>query len=639
MIPIIETEKNNQTNLLSKHSKGEEGKGDFAELFGLLTQNTQEIESPHNKISKTTNKKESKESLNLESKENLDLKTDLKMNKKNDKNGDFSFNINQESNLKNEEKKSLKTTQILNPKNPKELLEFTKAQNIQSSTKTLKDITQIANKLQLNLQKISIIKDEAQKEISIKNITNQQETQILQKSTKTLSNKQADNLLNMILQDKELLSKASKKSESNQNLKNKEILESKDIPLTKIQNSKIAKMGDEILEKEISSKTSKKLETKETNQALNTKETLKKDNIKPEIKNSHKFKENEIPVSSNKTDNPSKTLETKEMPIKDNIKQENIINIKKENLKEEMKDKNQIKNFSQKTITEEKQTQEIRSEIKKENSSAQDKQTKNKKDPFSKKTTKESLETISIKQQKKTTQDLNNKDILMKEEVKQENVSSLNANLTNISNEESQKSQNFLENLLKIEIPQKTKNIKYEDLEKETKEKKTNKTHQEIYQSSVQNQNNLLLSPRETFAHFSDKLREALQNYKPPITKISLELNPESLGSVELTITKIGDKINVQIGSNQNALQLFMQNMQDFKNQLNNVGFSEVTMDFKDTGGNSFSQNNGGNFSDSRQQNSHQQQKRNENGLQIYQQAEETNREISHLDLSFSYYA
>lgn len=118
-----------------------------------------------------------------------------------------------------------------------------------------------------------------------------------------------------------------------------------------------------------------------------------------------------------------------------------------------------------------------------------------------------------------------------------------------------------------------------------------------------------------------------------------MELNPESLGSVELTITKIGDKINVQIGSNQNALQLFMQNMQDFKNQLNNVGFSEVTMDFKDTGGNSFSQNNGGNFSDSRQQNSHQQQKRNENGLQIYQQAEETNREISHLDLSFSYYA
>lgn len=639
MIPIIETEKNNQTNLLSKHSKGEEGKGDFAELFGLLTQNTQEIESPHNKISKTTNKKESKESLNLESKENLDLKTDLKMNKKNDKNGDFSFNINQESNLKNEEKKSLKTTQILNPKNPKELLEFTKAQNIQSSTKTLKDITQIANKLQLNLQKISIIKDEAQKEISIKNITNQQETQILQKSTKTLSNKQADNLLNMILQDKELLSKASKKSESNQNLKNKEILESKDIPLTKIQNSKIAKMGDEILEKEISSKTSKKLETKETNQALNTKETLKKDNIKPEIKNSHKFKENEIPVSSNKTDNPSKTLETKEMLIKDNIKQENIINIKKENLKEEMKDKNQIKNFSQKTITEEKQTQEIRSEIKKENFSTQDKQTKNKKDPISQKTTKESLETTSIKQQKKTTQDSNNKDILMKEEVKQENVSSLNANLTNISNEESQKSQNFLENLLKIEIPQKTKNIKYEDLEKETKEKKTNKTHQEIYQSSVQNQNNLLLSPRETFAHFSDKLREALQNYKPPITKISLELNPESLGSVELTITKIGDKINVQIGSNQNALQLFMQNMQDFKNQLNNVGFSEVTMDFKDTGGNSFSQNNGGNFSDSRQQNSHQQQKRNENGLQIYQQAEETNREISHLDLSFSYYA
>ena len=43
------------------------------------------------------------------------------------------------------------------------------------------------------------------------------------------------------------------------------------------------------------------------------------------------------------------------------------------------------------------------------------------------------------------------------------------------------------------------------------------------------------------------------------------------MGSVELTITKMGDKVNIQIGSNQTALQLFMQNAQEFKIQLNNV--------------------------------------------------------------------
>ena len=209
--------------------------------------------------------------------------------------------------------------------------------------------------------------------------------------------------------------------------------------------------------------------------------------------------------------------------------------------------------------------------------------------------------------------------------------------------EEMQKSdeQRFLDNLLKIETPQKSKQAPQITKIEEGKDhkEKNNKIHQEIYQTNIQNQSLESFNPKNTFLHFSDKLRDALQNYKPPITKISLELNPENLGNVELTITKMGDKVNIQIGSNQTALQLFMQNAQEFKIQLNNVGFNEVTMDFKDTSGNSFSQNNGGNFGNSQQQNPNQHQKRNENGLYIYKQAEESNLEISHLDLSFSYYA
>ena len=331
--------------------------------------------------------------------------------------------------------------------------------------------------------------------------------------------------------------------------------------------------------------------------------------------NDSKSKGDEIITDSFKIDKANKALDAKESIQKNNFKQENILETKEKiELTQESREKNQIK--AQKIVQEEKQSPTIFN--------------KTKKDKF---------ETSFGKQSQKTTQDSNNKYALDEKEIKQNDAQKVNSTSINPSNIEIQKTQNFIDNLLKIEIPQKTKILKYEEFEKETKEKKTEKIHQEIYQNILQNQNNLLLSPRETFLHFSDKLRDALQNYKPPITKISLELNPESLGSVELTITKMDDKINVQISSNQNALQLFMQNIQDFKNQLNNVGFSEVTMDFKDMSGNSFSQNSGGNFSDSRQQNPKQQQKGNENGLQIYQQAEETNREISHLDLSFSYYA
>ena len=573
MIPTIKTEKSEQTSLLSKHSKDKEDKGDFAELFGLLTQ-TPKTELPNSKISKVTNKKEA---IPSSSTQNVML---------------------QESNLKNTDKKLLKTTQIPNPKNPKELLEFTKAQNIQSSVKTLKDITQIANKLQLNLQKISIIKDEANKEVSIKNIINPQEVQISQKSTKTLPSKQANNLLNMILQDKELLSKTNKKADTILNSSTKEI-----------------KVKSAILDKEILPKSTKNVESnKKADTTLNPSTKEESDKITLKV-NDSKSKGDEIITDSFKIDKANKALDAKESIQKNNFKQENILETKEKiELAQESREKNQIK--AQKIVQEEKQSPTIFN--------------KTKKDKF---------ETSFGKQSQKTTQDSNNKYALDEKEIKQNDAQKVNSTSINPSNIEMQKTQNFIDNLLKIEIPQKTKILKYEEFEKETKEKKTEKIHQEIYQNILQNQNNLLLSPRETFLHFSDKLRDALQNYKPPITKISLELNPESLGSVELTITKMGDKINVQISSNQNALQLFMQNIQDFKNQLNNVGFSEVTMDFKDMSGNSFSQNSGGNFSDSRQQNPKQQQKGNENGLQIYQQAEETNREISHLDLSFSYYA
>ena len=259
---------------------------------------------------------------------------------------------------------------------------------------------------------------------------------------------------------------------------------------------------------------------------------------------------------------------------------------------------------------------------------------------------------ITIKEDKESKEDKNknsskiakqeDKYISIKQDAKEEMIQKYSDNQIQ-TKEEMQKSdeQRFLDNLLKIETPQKSKQAPQITKIEEGKDhkEKNNKIHQEIYQTGIQNQSLESFNPKNTFLHFSDKLRDALQNYKPPITKISLELNPENLGSVELTITKMGDKVNIQIGSNQTALQLFMQNAQEFKIQLNNVGFNEVTMDFKDTSGNSFSQNNGGNFGNSQQQNPNQHQKRNENGLYIYKQAEESNLEISHLDLSFSYYA
>ncbi|MCH5323188.1 MAG: flagellar hook-length control protein FliK [Helicobacter sp.] len=208
-----------------------------------------------------------------------------------------------------------------------------------------------------------------------------------------------------------------------------------------------------------------------------------------------------------------------------------------------------------------------------------------------------------------------------------------------------QRNQDFLDNLFKVEA-QKPKTILETQEQKITgeklKEKVADKNTQEVLNANIQSNFQRHFETRNTLIHFSDKLKDALQNYRPPITQLSLELNPENLGSVELTITKRGERVHLQIGSNVQALQLFMQNAQEFKTQLNNAGFQDITMDFKDTSGNSLA----GGFGDS---NPHQQQEQNQNNnpdkekaLHLYQQNEEQTSlatEVSELHLSFYYEA
>lgn len=116
---------------------------------------------------------------------------------------------------------------------------------------------------------------------------------------------------------------------------------------------------------------------------------------------------------------------------------------------------------------------------------------------------------------------------------------------------------------------------------------------------------------KETLRHFSAALKEEVQNYKPPLTKLSLELNPEKLGSVELTITQRGQNLHVQVVSNPQAIQLFMNNAPEFRQQLANVGFSDVSMSFSDGA-------SGGSFGGSGSHSGSHQPKGNENGLSAY---------------------
>lgn len=102
---------------------------------------------------------------------------------------------------------------------------------------------------------------------------------------------------------------------------------------------------------------------------------------------------------------------------------------------------------------------------------------------------------------------------------------------------------------------------------------------------------------RESVRNFAQALREEVLNYKPPITKLSLELNPQNLGTLELTITKKGKDLHIQVVSNATAVGLFLQNQVDFKNNLAQVGFENVDLSFSSNDGSSGNKghNGGGN--------------------------------------------
>ncbi|WP_301065722.1 flagellar hook-length control protein FliK, partial [uncultured Helicobacter sp.] len=129
---------------------------------------------------------------------------------------------------------------------------------------------------------------------------------------------------------------------------------------------------------------------------------------------------------------------------------------------------------------------------------------------------------------------------------------------------------------------------KIKESSQEAKEEKSQKTSlskqsTEINQTKESSRSQILYRSamaKENIRTFAQTLREKIANYKPPLTKLSMELNPRNLGTLELTITKKGKDLHVQVVSNATAMGLFLQNQVDFRNNLTQVGFNNVDLSF-----------------------------------------------------------
>ncbi|GAA8140257.1 flagellar hook-length control protein FliK [Helicobacter pylori] len=129
-----------------------------------------------------------------------------------------------------------------------------------------------------------------------------------------------------------------------------------------------------------------------------------------------------------------------------------------------------------------------------------------------------------------------------------------------------------------LEKEEKTQEIS-ENKEK-TKETNSSAQNAQNAQASDKTNENKSIAPKETIKHFTQQLKQEIQEYKPPMSRISMDLFPKELGKVEVIIQKVGKNLKVSVISHNNSLQTFLDNQQDLKNSLNALGFEGVDLSF-----------------------------------------------------------
>ncbi len=118
------------------------------------------------------------------------------------------------------------------------------------------------------------------------------------------------------------------------------------------------------------------------------------------------------------------------------------------------------------------------------------------------------------------------------------------------------------------------------DNKEKTKETNNSAQSAQNTQASDKTSENKSVTPKETIKHFTQQLKQEIQEYKPPMSRISMDLFPKELGKVEVIIQKVGKNLKVSVISHNNSLQTFLDNQQDLKNSLNALGFEGVDLSF-----------------------------------------------------------
>ncbi len=124
---------------------------------------------------------------------------------------------------------------------------------------------------------------------------------------------------------------------------------------------------------------------------------------------------------------------------------------------------------------------------------------------------------------------------------------------------------------------------------------------------------------KQMIKYLSQDVKTAIEDYKSPFTRVRVQLNPQRLGEIDLTVVQRGKNLHVNLNSNSSAITTLSMNATELRVQLQNSGINNATLNF--------SSNSQGNDSHASGQQNHQNEKQAEEEYS-YLQNEETNEEL-----------
>ncbi|ECL6731507.1 flagellar hook-length control protein FliK [Campylobacter coli] len=325
--------------------------------------------------------------------------------------------------------------------------------------------------------------------------------------------------------------------------------------LKELEQENLTNNDKKIPSQEVQNKEQSKEFKNDKNTLLN--ESLKKDD--KELKNANKANVQDLTPSKNNTTQDKLPMQDKVSTQEKTLPQDKVLIQEKplnnkEGLNQETNNIKNIKDLNQTLDKNNNLSENPKEQVKNENTN------------FNKTSNKE-----NVRDSQNLSLNLSPKDL---------NLNKDNTNFTHYTNKE-----NYTQEQGKIQSENTEKNP-LDDLNSLVKD--LNK----ISQNNTKN-----ITPKETLQHFSQDLKAAMEQYKAPITKLSITLNPHNLGEVEVTLVQRGNNLHINFNSNTNAMNLFIQNQAEFKNSLVNMGFTGLEMNFSDQGKREQNQNQGKNRS------------------------------------------